>query len=309
MRKALTELAEKQKRELREVLNLEFESNLKLNLNENVTRCPHCASTSYRKIGKTHGVQRFKCKECGKTICAANNTPFYRTQKDLAQWNHYLDLMFDGFHSCVKTAQKVGIHSNTAFACSHKVLNALKQIECDKLTGIVEADETYFRLNYKGKAGKRFRGKKKRGTSKQQACVLTATNRSGVKNTLLQSTCLGRPTTKQVTDVLDPHIARGVLLLTDSHNEYPRFAKNAGVTHKHAKGCAARHGTYHVQNVNSLHSHVKHFIKPFRGVATKYLDHYMMFYLCTKRSAVSGLMQRTGSITGHELSAMQMTLK
>ena len=302
-------LTEKEQLELREIANRAYESCLEQKLADSVTHCPHCDSDRIRTAGKARGVQRYKCKDCGRTFGKTNDTPFYRTQKDLSKWHHYLELMFESHLSCVKIAQKVGIHSNTAFAWRHKILNALKQVDNPKLTGIVEADETYFRLSFKGKSGMRFRGKKKRGISKQQVCVLTAIDRSSVKNTLLQSTCLGRPTAKQVGTVLGPHIAIGALLVTDQHNAYPGFAKSAGLAHKQAIGCAARHRTYHVQNVNALHSQVKGFMKPFRGVATKYLDHYMAFYQWTKKDAVTGLMQRTGSVTGDELTAMQMTLK
>lgn len=36
---------------------------------------------------------------------------------------------------------------------------------------------------------------------------------------------------------------------------------------------------YHIQNVNGLHSRLKQWINRFKGVATKYLDNYLAWFL------------------------------
>ena len=280
-----------------------------------MTCCSHCGSENFQKFGRVKNGHRYKCKSCGRTFRATNNTPFYRTQKDLAVWNHYLDLMFDAPMSVRKIAAKVGIYYKTAFYWRHKGLNALKKIEGERLTGIVEADETYFALSYKGKKTGMPRRPRKRGgvhvsgISKQQVYVLTAMDRT--KNMLLQSTCLARPTVKQEIDVLGPHIATDAVLVTDMHNAYVGLAKHLGATHETVQRSTDRRGSYHVQSINSLHKQMKRFMHPFNGVATKYLDNYMAFYQWSTgtNDAVSGLMQRTGSVTCSELTAMQMTLK
>ena len=42
-----------------------------------------------------------------------------------------------------------------------------------------------------------------------------------------------------------------------------------------AKPRAARTGVYHIQNVNSYTSRLKDWMRPFKGVATKYLENYL----------------------------------
>lgn len=245
----------------------------------------------------------------------SNNTPFYRSQKDLTKWNHYVTLMFDGFHSVRDIADKVGIHYITAFNWRHKILHALGQVQGERLNGIVEADETFFPLSYKGKkkgmprpSRKRGGELKKRGISKEQVCVLTATDRNS--NTMLDPVCLGRVSTKQVTDTLGPHIAPDALLVTDQHSAYPGCAKRQGLTH-YALGhrTSKDGGSIHLQTVNSLHSQVKRFMKPFNGVATKYLDHYMNFYRWTKLDAASAIAQPTSCVECKALTAKKMELK
>jgi transposase-like protein len=37
--------------------------------------CPHCAGTHIVKDGNARGLQRYKCRACGKTFCALTGTP------------------------------------------------------------------------------------------------------------------------------------------------------------------------------------------------------------------------------------------
>ena len=37
-------------------------------------------------------------------------------------------------------------------------------------------------------------------------------------------------------------------------------------------------GLYHINNINSMHNKIKIWIRPFNGVATKYLGHYMYWF-------------------------------
>ena len=312
----IRQLNPEQKQALRKALNLEFESSLELNLQENVNCCPHCECENIKKVGKARGVQRFKCKDCDKTFGANNKTPFYRTRKHLATWNNFLDLMFNSHHLSVRDiAKETGIHYVTAFRWRHKILHALKQVTGERLNGIVEADETYFPLSYKGKKRDmprppRKRGKQitKRGISKEQVCVLTATDRT--RNTMIEPVCLGRISTKHIEDALGPHIAPDSVLLTDRHAAYPKFARARDMRHYALGG---QHGSpdrsFHLQNVNGLHSQVKRFMKPFNGVATKYLGNYMAFYRWTKLDVTQAVTKPTASITCDELAAIPMSLK
>ncbi|MDE0521941.1 MAG: IS1595 family transposase [Boseongicola sp.] len=312
----LRQLTPELKQELRAVLNLEFENSLELKVNENPTNCPHCNHDKFKKCGKTRNVQRYKClsKSCSRTFGANNKTAFYGSKKSLSTWNHYLDLMFSSQLSVRKIAKATGIHKDTAFFWRHKILHALTQTSNPELNGIVEADETYFALSYKGKnrnlprpPHKRGKSIRKRGISKEQVCVLTAVDRS--KSILLESTCLGRPTIKQVKNVLGPHIARDAILVTDMHNAYPRFAQEQGLTHHALPHRTSSNDSIHLQNINSLHGQVKRFMRPFNGVATKYLDNYMTFFQFSGEDVTEALTQRTESVTCKELTDRQMTLR
>ena len=68
-----------------------------------------------------------------------------------------------------------------------------------------------------------------------------------------------------------------VLLVTDGHAAYAAFAREAGISHQAVNlraGMRVR-GAAHVQNVNAYHSRLRQWLRPFHGVATRYLHHYL----------------------------------
>ena len=50
-------------------------------------RCPHCGCTRSVGRGRADGLQRFRCKDCGKSFNALTGTPLAR----LRQKGHWLD--------------------------------------------------------------------------------------------------------------------------------------------------------------------------------------------------------------------------
>ena len=103
-----------QKAELRSILNAEWDNDLSAKFEqETPTACPKCGHTHFKKNGKVRGQQRYRCVGCKTTFGNTNNTVFYRTQKDLATWNQYIELMFDGFLS-VHARLPSGLESTTS---------------------------------------------------------------------------------------------------------------------------------------------------------------------------------------------------
>ena len=309
-----------QQAEIAKILDLDFGETLEQKLSDSVNCCPHCKSKQFQKYGKVKGKQRYRCNSCKKTFGNTNNTPFFRTQKDLDQWQEYIETMFDTPMAVRKIAPKVEIHYRTAFFWRHKVLNALSKVKCNsKLAGIVEADETYFALSFKGQrrplprpARKRGKQVTKRGLSKQQVCVMTAMDRSNdrFKTMLLQTTCLATPTAAQVANVLHPRIsAHNAVLVTDRRQAYGAYTRQAGLAHVLVQRASTTNGPFHVQNINSVHSNLKGFMKTFKGVATKYLDNYLAYYKWDKTDALSAVAASTSSVSGDQLTRMRMTLK
>ena len=77
-----------------------------------------------------------------------------------------------------------------------------------------------------------------------------------------------------LTAALDPVVAKDALLVSDGGASYPPCAAALGVSHEalnRSMGERVR-GDLHVQTVNSRHSRLKDFLRPRRGIATRYLD-------------------------------------
>ena len=146
--------------------------------------CPLCGCIHVVRNGhRKDGTQRYVCKDCGKSFVIATNSIVSGTRKDLSVWEQYIDCMMNGL-SIRKTAVACGIHRNTAFLWRHKILDALQNMADDvTLDGIIEADETFFAISYKGnhsksktfamprKAHKRGHSTHIRGLSQEKVCV------------------------------------------------------------------------------------------------------------------------------------------
>ncbi len=56
-----------------------------------ITECPHCRSENIIKFGYYKNVQRYRCKECGKTFSNKTNTSFYYSKKNSETCIKYIE--------------------------------------------------------------------------------------------------------------------------------------------------------------------------------------------------------------------------
>lgn len=56
----------------------------------NRTSCPHCASSSVRKNGRSRGEQRWHCRACGKTFGERFGTPLFGLHTSAEEVGHAL---------------------------------------------------------------------------------------------------------------------------------------------------------------------------------------------------------------------------
>jgi transposase-like protein len=245
--------------------------------------CPHCRGTSLYRHGAANGLQRFRCRACGRTFNCLTGTPLARLRHK-AKWLDYLDCMLDS-RTVRKAAAKVAIAKNTSMRWRHRFLSATKADRPACLNGIAEADETFLLESQKGSrtmnrpARKRGGKASKRGISHEQVCILVARDRSG--HTWDFVTGRGPVTKAQLHRHLPPILTPDTLLVTDANQAYRAFAKEAGVAHDFVNVSAGQRvarqasGAIHVQNVNGYHSRFHGWLLGFRGVATRYLPNYL----------------------------------
>ena len=252
-----------------------------------ISKITNTGRVSTRDMGRKDGTQRYVCKDCGKSFVIATNSIVSGTRKDLSVWEQYIDCMMNGL-SIRKTAVACGIHRNTAFLWRHKILDALQNMADDvTLDGIIEADETFFAISYKGnhsksktfamprKAHKRGHSTHIRGLSQEKVCVPCAVNRNGLSISKITNT--GRVSTRDLHHIYDGRIKTNSTLVTDKMNSYVRFTNANGIDLVQLKTGKAKKGIYNIQHINSYHSQLKRFMRGFNGVSTKYLNNYLVW--------------------------------
>lgn len=249
--------------------------------------CPHCAAGRVIKHCTANGLQRYRCRACGKTFCALTGTPLVGLHKR-GKWLDHVAALREGL-ILREAAARLHIAVSTAHRWRHRFLAAPKAVKSQALTGIAEADETYFLRSHKGQRQglnrpprKRGGRAKKRELSAEQVPVLVVRDRSGGNADFI----LEVADKKHVAAVLKPLLAPDSILCTDGSGA----AKEIGIEH-HALNLTAGIrviGPWHVQNVNAYHSRLKDWMRRFRGVATRYLDGYLGWFRAIERSQVSG---------------------
>ena len=253
--------------------------------------CPRCKSKNVIRNGKKNGKQRYFCKDCKHNFMDTSNSIAYKSKYDVSVWSNYIDCMLAGM-SLRASARKCGIHFKTAFYWRHKIFNSLKE-NLDKITlsGIIEADETFILKSYKGnhkkskdfvmprKSKKRGTPARKRGLSKEQICVSCMIDRNGSMFSRIAGD--GRITTNQLHNVVQGlEITPGSTLVTDKASAYVKFAETYNLELIALKsGYEYVRGIYHIQHVNAFHSKLKSFLRGFNGIATKYLQSYLNWFV------------------------------
>ncbi len=265
--------------------------------------CPHCESKSPRRNGTYRGRQRYLCRCCGRTFNDLTATPLAGTHyPDL--WLRYLEAMAEG-RTLPKLAEELGIHVSTAFHWRHKILRAARKLaKAPGLTGIVEADETYFLESMKGRrkvphrpARKRGGKAAKRGISREQIAVMAAVERGG--GIVCRKAGYGRLTVDEIEDVLGPALQAEAMLCTDAASGFVRFAAKAQVEHQiiaSRKGRPVNKGIFHLQHVNGFHSRLKTWMVRFHGVATRYLDNYLTWFRALELAKPAADREKPGTI-------------
>jgi transposase-like protein len=252
-------------------------------------QCPHCAGTRLLAWGLSHGLPRYRCGACRRTFNALTGTPLARLRHK-ARWLAQGAVLQDGL-SVRQAAAACGVAVSTAFRWRHRFLQAAKANKPNNLSGIVEADETFFHRSFKGsrqwsapppdtpapkrKPRRRATPSGKRGTALDELVpVLIVRDRHRATGDAILAD-LTAPTIK--AERL-PMLAPDTLLCSDASRAYGAIARDAGLHHEPlnvAAGERVRERVFHLQNVNAYDSRLQQWMRRFNGVATRYLDSYL----------------------------------
>lgn len=276
--------------------------------------CPICGGTHVRRNGKRkNGSQKFICVDCKKTFSIRKNSIFSGTRKPMAIWHEYMVCMAEGL-TLDESAERCGISHKTAFTWRHKILDAMSKSddECG-LEGIVEADETFLTVSYKGdaakfssgeinrKARKHGGGNHKRGLSDELVCIPCAVDRKG--NAVSKVAKLGKCSSEALESVLGGRISAESTLCSDEDKSYRKFSKHNNLKLVQIKGGKSVKGIFHIQHLNAYHSKLKTFVASFKGISSKYLNNYLVWNNAVEHKGGT-LREKTANILNFAASAL-----
>lgn len=246
--------------------------------------CPHCGHCRVWRHGhfrlKGGGQQeRYRCTGCGRTFNRLTGTPLaYLKKRD--RWPALLACMAASL-PVRQTASWLQVHPETAFAWRHRLLGALPPRPSLPLTGEVHTEVCYFRYSEKGQRrpvpppAAPFQ--RHRSIHQKMVAVLLARAQPAESVALVLGR--GRPTPQLLADTLKPMVGPGAVVHSGSLAPFGAACQAIGVPFHGGPGALA--GRWATLMLGKLHD----WIRRFRGVATRYLPNYLVWFrsLCRPR--------------------------
>lgn len=244
---------------------------------------------------------RYYCENCGKVYSALTNTLLYKKGFDIVKWYTFIDCMMNG-QTLQEISRKCSISIATANEWRLRLFAAVEELQKNvRLSGLVEADETFIKTNYSGKnmieKSGVIRSARKRGHStpmadihKDEVCIFCAVDTYG--NCIAKITGIGLPSAlnlvQTAADSFD--VNRVELFVTDGGKALAKFADICNLRHLPLVSRHKKHygyvpqikreegKEYSIQHINAMHSQLKQFLRDFRGVSSQYLSGYLSLF-------------------------------
>ena len=177
-----------------------------------------------------------------------------------------------------RAAKECDISLPTSFRWRHKFLKLADALMSDKLEGIVEMDETWFKFSEKGSRHVTDRKARKRGTDKApKVKAVIGIDRSGH----IADQVMVHFTLAQLKTSFLKKLTGDLVLCTDGHINYEYLARQEKINHvalNASLGELVKDKVFHIQTVNSYHMRLKKWLLRFNGVATKNLHKYLGWF-------------------------------
>jgi transposase-like protein len=251
-------------------------------------RCVRCHSNKVGGWGRFSGRYRYRCRSCKRTFSDLTGTAAAYTKK-LDRWRTYEACMANAC-SVREAAKETGIHPSTSFRWRHAILRTLTGVEQVELYGIVELLDKQFRYSEKGQSKRKVPPRNELGIllrqwfrrrtvnvtvacSRTQQVFAAITGAKHVRLEELQSRVL--PCLRSADLLMSVHGLFGT---------YARAARSSGIKHESVRRRgAAERGEHHIENARLYTRTLVAWLRRFRGVATSYLPHYLLWHRQTYR--------------------------
>lgn len=270
-----------------------------------VHACPYCGGLRLRRWGHLAGRLRYRCQACARTFTSQTGRP-EAYLKRLRKWRR-MPVCLARRWSIRLTAAQLGIHPSTAFRWRHRWLDFLRNRPRPPLQGIVEVVDTYLSESAKGqrclaRPPRRHAVPHLRFDEAERVWVVLACDRQGNRFAakldwppVPADSLRDIPRVAMLEPVLLPRLSPGSTLHTERRTWYADLCRRHGIPHRAVRDLAKPHFTaderrrwaetpegrlgYHINAAGALRRRLKPWLIPFRGVATRYLDNYLAWFI------------------------------
>ena len=246
--------------------------------------CPSCgAKGAWRDGHEESGLQRFRCRSCGRRCSSLTGTVLEYGKADMAAWIQSVRLM--RFSVPLDASAGIcGVSHQTAWEWRHRAFAADGYQDRIVLKDRVWIDETYI---VDTDLSPRSAHARTRRPARQHACIAVAIDIH--RNPVAVVCGHGEPSSRRIGESLGPHIADGSTIVGDRERAHNALVKAIKGTHEACK--ADVNDPVYLERaamVNSLCSWIKRHLWRFTGMAMKYLQSCLNWYVYLFRVKQAG---------------------
>ncbi|MEE0932532.1 MAG: hypothetical protein U0L64_05880 [Clostridium sp.] len=232
-----------------------------------ITKCPYCESKKVIKYGMYKNIQRYKCKDsmCGKTFTNEFYNQFRCSKKFKEKYQEYFTLLNNGF-TIRECANKLNITVVTAFFWRHRFLFDFKNKHyLENISSYVELTKMIVVENFKG-------SRNIPNIKRDKITVVNALNDSiDIIPIIAARNFFGF---YELRDNIIPRLNKKAYVVGLIDGRLKTFANAFNEINK------VKFKENYKNNIDIQYSiNTQKWLSKFRGVASKYLDHYLYWRL------------------------------
>jgi transposase-like protein len=250
--------------------------------------CPQCGSVAVyqmrdRETGERNKDFRWRCRDCGKMYSVRTGTVLEESRLPVWVWLHafWRACASKKGVSALQISRECEITHKSALFLMHRIREAMRDEIGGKLTGVVEADETYVGGKPRGRnrvkgAGPSVKdtGRKLTGRGTRKAPVVAMVERGG----RVRARHITSITAKNLQDAVRDWVHSDATLYTDSEVGYRGLWRTFGDRHQtvnHSIHEYAR-GPVHTNTIEGFFSLLKRGVYgTFHSVSKHHLNRYL----------------------------------
>lgn len=229
---------------------------------ERIEACPHCKSNYFVKHGFYKEIQRYRCKNCGRTFSLTTDFIWKYSKKEPEKWAAFVELTLEKktLRYC-KAA--LGINLATAFYWRHKILQSLTTYIPEELHGNVYIAKSMMRENFKGC---------RNITTLERKPIWVVGARGSADSILAVPVCKSLWSMKSFNDKVYSKINKESYIVAYGDRYLSIVAR------KHNFGKVRKRQGDEV-SIKGFSRNMFMWFRKFRGIATKYLNSYLCWFV------------------------------